>query len=108
MVRPTHARPIKALAVLMLVLLGLDLLDASCDPLMVSPGLPLLTDFQNAGPDPCGDTCVPDCFCCSSSVPAARLSLAWEPTPGVVMAAPLFTRLSPGFVQPLDHIPIAA
>lgn len=101
-----RANTAKAAALLVLCILALDLTDAACDPLIISWGTPGLSDVQAGDGDPCGDTCVPDCFCCSSSVPAVHLSLAWEWAPSVVIATLSTPRLSAGFPNFPDHVPI--
>jgi hypothetical protein len=99
---------VRIVAVLVLGLLALDIGDAWCDPL-VDPGGELLTSTSGASAtDPCSGTCVPDCFCCSSSVPAASLHLVCEPLPTALAFQVTEAGASSGFEFPLDHVPLVS
>jgi len=95
-------------ALLVLCILALDLTDAACDPLVLSFGTASLSATQAGDGDPCAGTCVPDCFCCSSSVPAVQLSLAFPWVPSPVTVTPDIPSPSSGFPSFPDHVPIAA
>jgi hypothetical protein len=105
--RSAHRWLDKVTAILILGLLAADLTDASCDPLVFHSVGQIVSGMQERRVDPCTGICVPDCFCCSSSVPAFHLTWECQPTPSVGLPPLPMAGLSPGFSQPLDHVPIA-
>ena len=96
------------MAVLILGLLVLDLGDASCDPLTPPGGGPLISTNGTSAIDPCSGTCVADCFCCSSSVPAVSLHLVLETLPSALALRVTEAGASSGFELPLDHVPLVS
>jgi len=62
---------------------------------------------QRQTDEPCGSFCVPDCFCCSSSVAAAPAVVPPEPRPLAPLAAPTLERWSEGVRPVVDHPPLA-
>ena len=91
---------------LVLAMIALDLWDASCYPLFASQGSPTLSSEQSKQSDACAGVCVPDCFCCSSATPAAKVALTQEPTPLSDAPVSLVELLAAGFSPVIDHIPI--
>jgi len=59
-------------------------------------------------PDACASFCVPDCFCCSSTVPAAQAASIHLPRPVSERPAPSLERPTTGFSPAPEHIPIVA
>ena len=54
--------------------------------------------------EPCGDVCVPDCFCCSHIVAAGPAVLPSAPVPLQVIGAPVAERFPHG-VRPVPYHP---
>jgi len=85
-----------------------DLADGSCDPLPSLEGVTFVSGQQAHSSDLCVDSCVPDCFCCSTPAPpAAALSIQGS---GLVSERPdqAGDSTRPGFLPNLDHVPILA
>jgi hypothetical protein len=99
---------VRIVAVLILGLLVLDLGDAWCDPLIAPGAGPLISTTATSSTDPCSGTCVPDCFCCSSSVPAVSLHLTCEPLTSMLALHVTEAAASSGFEIPLDHVPLVS
>jgi hypothetical protein len=92
----------------LLCLIALDLTHASCDPLLLPLGGTLVS-VPPAGPsDACGDGCVPDCFCCSTTVAAAPVVSIQPFRLACDRPAPPAGRPAAGISSVPDHIPIAA
>lgn len=105
--KPDRAKVlVKAAAIFILGLLAVDLGDSWCDSLAVSGLRPTVGASQPNRTDPCAGFCVPDCFCCSSAVPAVTFSLTQEPTPLSEAPVSPVQVLAAGFSPVIDHIPI--
>src|SRR5207249_2519070 len=74
---------IKSVAILVLALLALDLGDAWCDPLILPMAGPGITASPAGPAEACAGICVPDCFCCSTSVPAVHVTLVCQVAPSI-------------------------
>jgi len=98
---------LRVAAALLLAVIGLDIAsDTTCDLgyLVRSAALEYHASDQ-AGGDPCGEVCIPDCFCCARSVPTAAVLLVPRP---LKLAAldPLPGERWPEGVRPVvDHPP---
>ncbi len=98
---------VKSVAIFILALVALDLGDTWCDPLVVpEAGLAVNTPKSNQA-DACAGQCVPDCFCCSTSVPAVHITLVGRPAPTTEVVILHAVHASTGFRNPLDHVPLA-
>lgn len=92
------------MALVLMAMVGVDLLDAACDPL---PGISDVTSIAantDGKAEACAGTCVADCFCCSALDGPLR-SPAAEPLDFLRMAALVIapappTRTSPPPDQP--------
>ena len=95
-----------SVAVALLGVIALDLVDAQCDPLRL-PGTRVVVDpDDDADTDACADLCVPDCFCCSTTVLALApyaLTIAGA-TPQA--PAPPSYRITAGVQRVPDHVPL--
>ncbi|MGH9461092.1 MAG: hypothetical protein ACRD1X_07725 [Vicinamibacteria bacterium] len=97
---------VRSVVILVFALFALDLGDAWCDSLLWSEAGAAITIPQAGQVDPCAGACVPDCFCCSTSVPAVHVTLVWEPAPSTDVPVLRTAQASTGFVHPPDHVPI--
>ncbi len=100
-----HAARVLA-ALLLLLAIGSDVLaDTVCHPLPLTALDERLTAPSSAAPDdPCGSSCVPDCFCCSTlSVTEAGLLRQRAPLAGPVAAA--FERACAPGIRPAPYRP---
>lgn len=96
-----------ATAAVLLALIVVDLGDASCDPLPPTSGRLIMTGAQEEGAEACWNGCIPDCFCCSRPLPAARAFPLEDPGP---IAGDIFMRplgFPADFSDVLDHVPLA-
>ena len=95
-----------ATAALLLAIVTAELGDASCDPLPTPSATLTVTGPQQAGAEACRDGCVPDCYCCSLPLPAARTSPLEDPGPvaGSIFIHPLELREEISTV--IDHVPL--
>ncbi len=92
-------------AILLLALFALDLGDASCDPLRVAGDL--IFDLPvDVTPDACANVCIPDCFCCSTSLTAVPEFILAEPRPSHESAAAQSPEPASGVPHSPDHVPI--
>lgn len=98
----------RAVVLLVLALIVLDLGDRSCYSLDVSQPNPTISTRESKQSDACAACCVPDCFCCSSVSPAITVALVEAPTSLADLPAPLERFLAEGFLPVQDHIPITA
>jgi hypothetical protein len=96
----------RAVVLVVLALIVLDLGDRSCCSLDVFPPNPTMSADESNQSDACAAFCVPDCFCCSSASPAITVALAKEPTATSDLPAPPVRFLTAGFSPVLDHVPI--
>jgi hypothetical protein len=85
-----------------------DLADGSCDPLPSLQGAPFVSGQQAHASDLCVDSCVPDCFCCSTPAPPAAASSIQESDLASERLAQAGDSTRPGFLPNLDHVPILA
>jgi hypothetical protein len=94
-------------AIFLLALISGDLADASCDPIRLPQDAPDHIASAQDLPDPCADCCVPDCFCCATSLPAAESFTL--PGAGAVFGRPMepAETLIPGVSPLVDHIPLS-
>jgi hypothetical protein len=95
-----------AVAFLLLVMLAVDLVDTSCDP-VTTPRGPLDVSVPRASTpgDPCGTVCIPDCFCCAFAITGQVAALASDP--GRAENGPMSVEQRPaaGVPPALDHPP---
>ena len=98
----------RAAAVFVLGFIVVDLGDAFCCPLAIPEGGPIVYAPGPEAPDACASFCVSDCFCCSSTVPAARAASIYLPRPEPERPASSLERPATGFSPLPEHIPIAA
>jgi hypothetical protein len=94
-------------ACLLLAVIGLDIAsDAACD--LGSLAQAATREYQApdaTSGDPCGDVCIPDCFCCARSVPTATIILVPQPME-LASIDPLLHERWPEGVRPIvDHPP---
>lgn len=110
--RATHSglRTLRAAACLLLAAISLDLAaDTSCDaPPPLGSTLAVLAG--EAGPagdgEACAPVCVPDCFCCSRSVPATAVIVPPAPVLLSTLDRPARERGAGGFRPVVDHPPL--
>lgn len=92
----------------LLVLIGADLVgDAACDlPLRVGQEsrARLRTGAPDAPREACAAFCVPDCFCCSTSVAASAAVMPPSPVP-LTAVAPIAHLRRPEGVRPVADRP---
>jgi hypothetical protein len=96
----------RIVVVLLAGIIVVGLADGSCDPLAAFDGLAIFSAQQPLSSDACAGSCVPDCFCCSTTVPAAAVFSMQEfdlPSEQPVLAV---DSTRPGFPPGLDHVPI--
>jgi hypothetical protein len=98
----------RAAGVFVLGFVVVDLGDASCCPLAIPGGGPVVSTPRPEVPDACASFCVPDCFCCSSTVPAAQAASIHLPRPVSERPALSLERPTSGFTPVPEHIPLAA
>ena len=93
-------------ALLILAVIAVDLGDAGCDPIPVGLGDARVEAAHDEPADDCADLCLPDCFCCATTVAAAgrTITLRPQPAPGVPQqdSAPA----APGFSPLVEHVPL--
>ena len=97
----------KAIALLILSVIGLDLGDSGCDPLRVGLGDRLLSPAPTHAPDACSDLCLPDCFCCATTVAAAAPARTGRPAVTLARSLPRLAPPASGYSIPIDHVPLA-
>jgi hypothetical protein len=98
-------------ACLLLSAIAWDVLaDAACD---IAPALGPATaavqaqnQEQSGDAEPCSSVCVPDCFCCSSSVAAGPVIELPPPVLVRTSDSPARERWSEGFRLVVDHPPL--
>ena len=96
----------RGLVLLLLAIIVTDLGDASCDPWGLLPLPSGLSCPTTGGGDACGEGCVPDCFCCSATFPAAPAIFVPAPAPvSEGLDLPVYG-LSVGISPVPDHVPI--
>ena len=96
------------MSILLLGVIGADLGDAACDPFPLALGGSLRFATAPESADACFDFCIPDCFCCTPSAPAApAFSLPRAESASEGPAAPAESLVA-GVLSVIDHIPIAA
>jgi hypothetical protein len=93
-------------AILLLATIVGDLPDAWCDPLPLQEDRPGLSPPEAEAPEACNEVCVPDCFCCSSTVPAIRPMQIERPAHPVEGRWLLVLSVASGFPSLPDHVPI--
>lgn len=95
----------KIAALVLLAVIGLDMGDASCDPTRVFGGLQISSASPIDPDDPCSGNCVPDCFCCSPTLPPDHD--AGAEALGLLPDAPVSpgSRLIPGTSSVPEHVP---
>ncbi len=95
----------RLLALILLAVVALDIPDAACDPMRIPGGHSIMSSMPGQEADPCAASCVPDCFCCSSTLPAVPV-FAGQPLelfPGVPVI--VLSRLTQGIPSVQDHVP---
>jgi hypothetical protein len=101
-------RAMRIAALALLALIALDMQDAGCDPFDVAGPLALGEAPRHQAPaDACASGCIPDCFCCSSALPAPAFDplLPADAVTGWTLCIPPSPAL--GFSTQPDHVPIA-
>jgi hypothetical protein len=100
---------VRAAACLLLAVITADVVgDTNCD----SPDVTLASATQLQGPaatganEPCGDVCIPDCFCCSRSVVASSVVIPPEPESLASVDAPLAEQWPAGVRPVVDRPPL--
>jgi len=83
-----------------------DLANGFCDPLPSLEGVPFVSGQQAHSSDLCVDSCVPDCFCCSTPAPPVAASSIRESDLVSERPAQAGDSTRPGFLPNLDHVPI--
>jgi len=99
---------VRLAALALLALIAHDLQNRGCEPLDAARPLALAETPRDAAPaDACAGGCVPDCFCCSTALPALELQplLPAVAVAGWVDSVP--ASLALGFSSHPDHVPIA-
>jgi hypothetical protein len=101
-------RAARLAALALLALIARDLQNSGCDPLDAARPLALAETPRDAAPaDACTGGCVPDCFCCSTTLPAAEMPPL---LPAIVLAGrveSVSAATALGFSSHPDHVPIA-
>ena len=97
----------RAASILVLSFIAIDIGDASCDPLILSEGRGAVSTGRPDAPDACGSVCVPDCFCCFSTVPPTPAASIRRPRPTPEQPVSSIECPATGFSPVLEHIPIA-
>jgi hypothetical protein len=92
-------------AILVLGLIVMDLGDAACDPVTIPDGPVLLSPLPGGG-DACADFCVPDCFCCSTTILVASSHPVGRAMQVTGQVLPTFDPPSAGFSPQVDHVPL--
>ena len=85
-----------------------DLPDAWCDPPPLSQDDHSLAIPRPADADACEDVCVPDCFCCATTVPAAQPMSIERPDPPAEKQPSSILSIATGFSSLPEHVPIAS
>jgi hypothetical protein len=101
---------LRVAASLLLAVITADLVaDTNCD----SPDVTSASATKLQGPaatgtnEPCGDICIPDCFCCSRSVAASSVVIPPEPESLAPVDAPQAERWPAGVHPVVDRPPLA-
>lgn len=95
----------KIATLVLLAVIGLEVEGACCDPVGVLV-IPQISSASPAPPgDPCSETCVPDCFCCSTTLAPDQVAAAetLRLLPDVLVSPD--SRLIPGTSLVPDHVP---
>lgn len=89
----------------LLAVIALDIPDAECDPVRIQGDQPGVSASLEHGDDPCSARCVPDCFCCSSTLLAVPVFAKGplELLPGVPVI--VLPRVTQGIPSVQDHVP---
>lgn len=89
----------------LLAIIALDMTDASCDPVRIQGDRPVVSAPEEHAGDPCSAQCVPDCFCCSSTLVAVPVFSRGplDLLPGVPVI--VLSRLAQGIPTVQDHVP---
>jgi hypothetical protein len=92
-------------ALVLLANIAIDVQDAACDPLPNMGDSMLSSRSPGSTADPCSDSCVPDCFCCSNSL--AAVPAFGSERPGPIPEVPDSSITGPIQGTPLvqDHVP---
>jgi hypothetical protein len=99
--------PSRVVGLALLALIAFDLTDTSCDPLVIPVAAAMRggsSDLQN---DPCGGVCVPDCFCCSTTLAALPAFSLPESAMIAADVTPVFYRVALGVSSVVEHVPKA-
>ncbi|HYN04563.1 MAG TPA: hypothetical protein VE359_19085 [Vicinamibacteria bacterium] len=97
----------RLMVLLLVVVVCADVtLDAACDPIRIPGPASAAAAFSadNETPDPCAETCVADCFCCSRSETAGP-ALALPGLTALAQAASLDPAFVPAVVRPVPQPP---
>jgi len=95
-----------SVAAALLGVIAFDLVDTQCDPLRLTGGWVVVDTSSDADIDACADVCVPDCFCCSTTVLAlAPYALTIAGTTPQAPAPPSY-RITAGVRRVPDHVPL--
>jgi hypothetical protein len=102
---------LRVAACLLLLAIAADLgADGLCDeaPVAAVAGVALLGAgvTQPGSPEACAAFCVPDCFCCSASVPATPAVEPAEPRPLAASVVPPLERWPTGVRPVVDRPPL--
>ena len=101
---------VRAAACLLLAVITADVVaDTSCDaPEVASASATNVQVPAAAGTnEPCGDVCIPDCFCCSRSVAASSVVIPPEPESLAPVDAPRAEQWPAGVHPVVDRPPLA-
>ena len=104
--RAAGRRLATVLALAVLAVIAFDLGDAGCDPLAIGLGGARVTAAPEAATDGCADLCLPDCFCCASTVAAIPPVTPLRPAAAANAPAMLVTPAVPGFSPLVEHVPL--
>jgi hypothetical protein len=96
----------RIVVVLLAGVIVVGLADGSCDPLAAFDGLAIVSAQQSLSSDACAGSCVPDCFCCSTTVPTTAAFSVREFDPVSEQPVQAADSARPGFPPGLDHVPI--
>jgi len=99
-------RRIRGMVLLLLIIIGANAAGASCDCLALARSPAGLSQPADGTGAACGDGCLPDCFCCSATLPV--LSAVFVPAPAPVFEGPALPvyDLSAGVSPIPEHVPI--
>lgn len=93
-------------ALLILAVIAIDLGDAGCDPIPVGLGDARLEAAHDEPADDCTDICLPDCFCCATTVAAAGRTITLRPLPAPGAPIQVAALAAPGFSPLVEHVPL--